>query len=976
MRPRPVHAVLLGAAVLVGSTAATGAGARSIVSEVPLPGGIRAAQAAIGDRTQPDRAQFLFEFIRRTYDSPFQLNGNPREAALHALLAALEAGAAHPEWSETVPLPLSDRIWIDTVFRGRAATQTLAAEILKSRNTALLYCALLSLDDDTRAWLATQPALMAELASGFAAELLAVAPGLQVAAAGVLLPGGALAAPAWEALVGQPPEQAAAFVRALVASDDGRLARFVGSLGQLAPAQVRVALNLDLPDAEARVDRVVRLYSVYARLLKGFEPAKHAFVRPLFDPALLISEFERDAGGRPVLPGSHGFWRSVFAGSGEASIASTSAGPRMTPEWTAPPDFAWLCEQVFQHDPAERRRRYMMVLFASRRLARDPAADSLDAVRAVRAAGEYPALVGALERAGVDALATFAGAARRADSLSRTGDRRRAARAFAQYQGALALVTYAATRRGLAAGPAAALVSSLSEVPLSRSGDYEGRLADWLSTWLAAEAEARAPPPQPEAPRGGPAEAGVGSTSATIEQTVVLVLAGAEPSPPRIVEWEGARYRLDLAAAEASRLRRALGNPPRLPLSSAVAAAALAHALADESLTSGQLRQLARAAVAGDAAMASNGAAGAPAPPCCRGVSDALQRAAEAGDLPAARRLMPALRSLADDLLARGLSEMVYAAAIGSRVGMSLSAAEAASRHDFGLGARGLLGAVPWRHPWPDKDDEGRWRVTGSLLGLDVRLADFALVRLSMRPPPHRPSLDGVDRRVATEAVALVNPAFLSDADRDEMAAAIRAGRARLGAVETTRDALEIAGELSLGALRRTLLTWTILHDPERVSVFLSPSELLWLGRGRDRPDALQAWGAPAGPRQGCYCLHFARPRFREILTGRASAGMLASAFPDLNARLAELLSELRMPAALLAPVLRSAALEFVNGAVSRDPDDWRGPVEFVQALGPEHLEQYLALLTTDGPLVPAGSAEAGVATDARFTPATERLSR
>jgi hypothetical protein len=103
---------------------------------------------------------------------------------------------------------------------------------------------------------------------------------------------------------------------------------------------------------------------------------------------------------------------------------------------------------------------------------------------------------------------------------------------------------------------------------------------------------------------------------------------------------------------------------------------------------------------------------------------------------------------------------------------------------------------------------------------------------------------------------------------------------------------------------------------------------------------------------------------------------MLASAFPDLNARLAELLSELRMPAALLAPVLRSAALEFVNGAVSRDPDDWRGPVEFVQALGLEHLEQYLALLTTDGPLVPAGSPGAWVATDARFMPAAEVLPR
>ena len=59
------------------------------------------------------------------------------------------------------------------------------------------------------------------------------------------------------------------------------------------------------------------------------------------------------------------------------------------------------------------------------------------------------------------------------------------------------------------------------------------------------------------------------------------------------------------------------------------------------------------------------------------------------------------------------------------------------------------------------------------------------------------------------------------------------------------------------------------------------------------------------------------------------------------------------MPAALLGPVLASATLDFVNGVVTRDQDDRRGLVEFVQALRADRVEQYLALLTTDGPLVP-----------------------
>ena len=120
-------------------------------------------------------------------------------------------------------------------------------------------------------------------------------------------------------------------------------------------------------------------------------------------------------------------------------------------------------------------------------------------------------------------------------------------------------------------------------------------------------------------------------------------------------------------------------------------------------------------------------------------------------------------------------------------------------------------------------------------------------------PLASRPTLDDVDRRVLIEAVALIEPASLSDADRDTIAAAIRTGRARLDAARSPRDALTIAEEVRLSAPRRTLLSWTVMHDPGRVAAFLSPSELFWLGLGNARVEALQAWGAPAGPRLGCH---------------------------------------------------------------------------------------------------------------------------
>ena len=154
---------------------------------------------------------------------------------------------------------------------------------------------------------------------------------------------------------------------------------------------------------------------------------------------------------------------------------------------------------------------------------------------------------------------------------------------------------------------------------------------------------------------------------------------------------------------------------------------------------------------------------------------------------------------------------------------------------------------------------------------------------------------------------------------------------------------------------RRALLSWMVVNDPTRVRTFLSPVELLWAGLEGTRVDGLNAWGSPASSRLACLCLQMIERRPWEIFAGRLNSGMMASAFPDLNLRLAELLSELQMPAPLLAPVLTSATLDFINSAISRDPDDRRGLVDFVQGLTTDRVEQYLALLTTDGPLVPIG---------------------
>jgi hypothetical protein len=519
------------------------------------------------------------------------------------------------------------------------------------------------------------------------------------------------------------------------------------------------------------------------------------------------------------------------------------------------------------------------------------------------------------------------------------------------------MVTRAAARGSITADDASRLIAALAAIPISERGDYEGRVGVWLAGWLNPD-EHSARKTWASGPAGdGSVEEVYESAAGPIEEDALRVLSGPPAAPPRMLDWEGTRYRVDLPRAEAIKMTRSQGQSSRPYLSSARTVVSIADALAGN-ITRDVLQQ--QVQILGQLSQAD------PSDPNGESVADALngrhdtlsalQRAARSGDVNAASRLAPGLRLIADELLARGLMEWAYAAALGPRDGISISAADAAGRHDFGLRPAAANRTSAWQLPSAGIDAAQRWRVFGSLLGLDVSLANFSLVRLSTKPPP-RPTLAELDRRVFIETLALVEPKSLVDADRDAIAAAIRGGRARIDALQSPAEVAAIADAIHMSPQRRTLLAWTVVHDRARVAAFLSPTELFWLGRGEAPIANLDAWGVPAGPRRGCLCVRVVKGQSIDVYAGRWNTGMTASAFPDLNLRLAELLSDLHMPASLLGPVLTSATLDFVNSATSRDQDDRRGLSEFVQSLKPDRVEQYLALLTTDGPLVPVGDA-------------------
>lgn len=901
--------------------------------EAVLPGGISAALAAIDDPGPADRSHFLVDVIRRIHASPESAEAAAAARANRALVQHLRTAPASGA-RDSVPLPLPPRTWIDAVFGGRGTEAALVPAILESRGAALLYCGLLHLDDATREWLAGEPDLLGDLASPRAAAVFLVAsPGLRVRTRRMVLPGGMEADPIWEALADAEVDRPAEFVRRVLDRRGGRFAYFLGALSQLSAGEIRYALKLDRPDAGARIAAAKRLLAVFESLGAHWSIEDRPFWRPALDPALLLKDLDVDERGRPALPGTQRFWRAVFRdldlGTGRPRNRRVAADTLDDPV-----DFVWLCEEVFSEAPSIRARLHKLVLFASRNVGPLSAEALDDAEEAVRASARFPALAIVLERAGLDDLRAFAAAARRAERLSAIEDARRASRSLLQFQGALALLSRAAVRGGLSRESLAPLVTSLSSIDVSDQGDYEGRLVRWFEDQLLQRTPA-----------------------ASAEEALVALLAGTGALGLRYVDWEGTRYRVDLPASESARLTGLLDGHARPFISVARTLAAAADALDTGAPNRERLRTALETAIeAGDAfdpALLES------LVPGYGDLVSALRRRLSDREKGAGARSAREIRLLADGFLGAALLEFAYAVALGQPGGTPISLSEAAGRHEFALRRSTASRRIAWLLPEPAALGERGWHVEGSLLGLDVRLAEFSLVRISSRPPIRKPSLNETDRRVFTEAIGLVDPDALQETDRAAMLHALRAGRARVAVVRSLADALALADEAGIGAARRALLAWTVVHDPDRVPHAFSLAELVALGDPASATRAVfDPWGAPGEPRFGCLCLRLGAGGGSDVVAGRWHSGMVAGDFPDLNLRLSELLDELGMPAVLLAPVLAPATMDLVENATSRHHDDRRGLVDFVRALSRERVEEYLALLTTDGPLVPVGAAD------------------
>ena len=128
---------------------------------------------------------------------------------------------------------------------------------------------------------------------------------------------------------------------------------------------------------------------------------------------------------------------------------------------------------------------------------------------------------------------------------------------------------------------------------------------------------------------------------------------------------------------------------------------------------------------------------------------------------------------------------------------------------------------------------------------------------------------------------------------------------------------------------------------------------------GGPRPSAihsLHAWGAAALPLTGCMCLQMPAARSWEEKTGRSATGLLATQAVDVSLQVADALASLQLPAALAPSILSFAAQDVLDRAQPAYPDDWNEFGHAARTLSRDHLMDYIAALTANGPLVPAAT--------------------
>lgn len=906
------------------------AAAPAIVEDAPIAPSVVELAVRLDLEPARDGARFMADLARALYGSP-----DAKEPVLSLIRpTATPAAPGRGAFRVQVPLPLT--LWSSAVFKRRITSEQLVAAIVGDRRAALLCRGLSGLDDKTLLYLTEHPSLVTWLYENAAPLFAAFGDSFRVDDGRVVLPGGAEAVALWEAALSAPASDPARFARTLFGGPDGRVAYVLATLSAAPPAAVRFALGLWIVDRSQRTLRFKALITAAEHSYREWHPAAHPFARPLGDLAMLLVRVRVDESGLPAPPASRAFWGSVFQAPVEPGIGHGEG------DSNRPFDAAWLVGAIGGEDMYARVERLDQLAFAQRMFPESELAADGHAASVVAAFRRYRMLLVALERMGVHRADLLAAGLQQAHLLGELGGEHRFW-TTAQHQASLAILARASRQGTLTPVRTERLLQALFALPL-RDGEFDGGIGQWIRGDLASDL-----------------------AGDTWEARLISLVAGtsATAALPRLA-WEGQTYRLDLAYAERQRIgliRRKQGGPTvdtALTLNEVARQLRTASSLAEVGTVEARLRTLIEDTRPQLRHPSVNLMP--PGVPILRDASvwldaeiEELSRMTRPGDLRRAQRLGASLQQLADIALGNALLSVVYAAEMGDPEGPALLAGNVALRHDFGFGRKDsdLRTRLLWAQPRQDFQPGTPWHVTGSLLGLDIALAPLSLRRLSMDRIASAPRISSIEREGLAVGAALLDPARMTDRDRDAIAAAIDRGRVKVkDLVEGRLSPDAVAEQLGLDGRRHRSLRWMLETDRPSVAPMFSLSDLMTLGGGADGVD-LDAWGASGLVTYGCACTRYSASRAWRLLDGRAQLPLMSGTIGDANLALALATRELHLPAALIRSLLMVGLPDVIDD-LAETSGDWWSLARAAQSLRRQRIEDYVSsTAAVDGPLVP-----------------------
>lgn len=834
--------------------------------------------------------------------------------------------AAAPNGGFEVPLPLGPAIWTERIFDGRAKESTLATAILSDPRAALLYLGLLYADRSVLQFLDANPAVVERLYRDAAPAFAVYSSSLRLRDGAVVVPGGATAAELWRRLVGSEPSVPARFIPSLLTRDEGRIAAFFDMWVSLDEQHAAFVLA-----SGANLYEFLKIYPA-VQWMPTLRPRSTLSL----NPGSFLSQVLLSPDGAIVGASTRGFWEAVL-GVNERD----TRGLQATSAAGVPLDAAWIVQRILvgPEDTRDARNRFDAFLFAQRVFPILTPDSVGDAVTALRGFARFPMLLLTLERIGIVDPHLYAASVRRASTLN-GGDAVRASTAQALFQGALALVERLRASRALSAKDAADVIAALVAVEPT-GGRYSGRLVDWMDRQLLPRVSDDAPL----------------STEGAADRALIAALAGVSrtAAQPPVVQWEGFRYVVDVADAQRRRMINVWERQKPLTVANVEEVAAIVGVLQRPGMDAAALAA-ARDRLAKLAAAISRPRPGTLNATAERGLRDAAADLAgvrlpqDAGDITG---IATRLQAVVDYVMGSMLQSLAYTPHILDPDLPLLLDGDISVRHDYFFmpPAANVRQEAAWTMPVVTMAVGIPWHVSGSLLGLDIALGHLALRKTSDGLPPAPASWSIADRDALAAAHAVFAPFSVDAGSMQVIAEAVRAGRARETQLPSLPAGSDVAG---IPDARIAAVAWSAEHDPAAVPGFIGMSDLLLLGLNGSHTAALSSWGSPAWPLDGSLRLRAMPPRSWESLRWRPPAGAFAAHFPDISLRVAELLAELNLPAAIAVAILPQITRDVIDGAAPVHPNDWGSVVRFVRALRLDQIEDYVAAEAAGGALVPA----------------------